>query len=207
MENRCIIISGGVFGPVPEKQPGDFIIACDRGYVYCERLGLTPDLFIGDFDSYSGAVAPGVAVERLIPEKDDTDTESAIRLAIRRGAERITLLGATGTRLDHVLGNIELLGIGLKAGIPIQICDAHNRIRMIDRGMTLARKEQFGTYVSLIPYTECVEHLTLKGFKYPLTDACLRGFCSLGVSNEIVADTAEISFEGGILLVVESKDR
>ena len=70
MENRCIIISGGVFGPVPEKQPGDFIIACDRGYVYCERLGLTPDLFIGDFDSYSGAVAPGVAVERLIPEKD-----------------------------------------------------------------------------------------------------------------------------------------
>ena len=206
MENRCIIISGGVFGPVPEKQPGDFIIACDRGYVYCERLGLTPDLFIGDFDSYSGAVAPGVAVERLIPEKDDTDTESAIRLAIRRGAERITLLGATGTRLDHVLGNIELLGIGLKAGIPIQICDAHNRIRMIDRGMTLARKEQFGTYVSLIPYTECVEHLTLKGLKYPLTDACLRGFCSLGVSNEIVADTAEISFESGILLVVESKD-
>ena len=207
MENRCIIISGGVFGPVPEKQPGDFIIACDRGYVYCERLGLTPDLFIGDFDSYSGAVAPGVAVELLIPEKDDTDTESAIRLAIRRGAECITLLGATGTRLDHVLGNIELLGIGLKAGIPIQICDAHNRICMIDRGMTLARKEQFGTYVSLIPYTECVEHLTLKGFKYPLTDACLRGFCSLGVSNEIVADTAEISFESGILLVVESKDR
>ena len=42
MENRCIIISGGVFGPVPEKQPGDFIIACDRGYVYCERLDLTP---------------------------------------------------------------------------------------------------------------------------------------------------------------------
>ena len=75
------------------------------------------------------------------------------------------LLGATGTRLDHVLGNIELLGIGLKAGIPIQICDAHNRIRMIDRGMTLARKEQFGTYVSLIPYTECVEHLTLDVYK------------------------------------------
>ena len=148
-----------------------------------------------------------MAIQKLIPEKDDTDTESAIWLAIRRGAERITLLGATGTRLDHVLGNIELLGIGLKAGIPIQICDAHNRIRMIDRGMTLARKEQFGTYVSLIPYTECVGHLTLKGFKYPLTDACLRGFCSLGVSNEIVADTAEISFESGILLVVESKDR
>ena len=48
MENRCIIVSGGVFGPAPERQPGDFIIACDRGYAYCGRLGLTPDLFIGD---------------------------------------------------------------------------------------------------------------------------------------------------------------
>ena len=54
MKNRCIIVSGGVFSPAPEQQPGDFVIACDRGYAYCERLGLTPDLFIGDFDSYSG---------------------------------------------------------------------------------------------------------------------------------------------------------
>ena len=51
MANRCIIISGGVFGPVPEKQPGDCIVACDRGYVYWQRLGLTPDLFIGDRDA------------------------------------------------------------------------------------------------------------------------------------------------------------
>ena len=40
MENRCIIVSGGVFSPAPEQQPGDFVIACDRGYAYCERLGL-----------------------------------------------------------------------------------------------------------------------------------------------------------------------
>ena len=46
MENRCIIVSGGVFSPAPEQQPGDFVIACDRGYAYCERLGLMPDLFV-----------------------------------------------------------------------------------------------------------------------------------------------------------------
>ena len=85
MENRCIIVSGGVFSPAPEQQPGDFVIACDRGYAYCGRLGLMPDLFIGDFDSYSGAVAPGVAVERLIPEKDDTDTMHAVRRALELG--------------------------------------------------------------------------------------------------------------------------
>ena len=109
MENRCIIISGGVFGPVPEKQPGDFIIACDRGYVYCERLGLTPDLFIGDFDSYSGAVAPGVAVERLIPEKDDTDTGHAITYALSHGFRELVLVCALGGRLDHTLVNVYLL--------------------------------------------------------------------------------------------------
>ena len=52
MEKRCIIVSGGRPGPAPQPQPGDFVIACDRGYRYCAGLGLQPDLFIGDFDSY-----------------------------------------------------------------------------------------------------------------------------------------------------------
>ena len=107
MENRCIIVSGGVFSPAPEQQPGDFVIACDRGYAYCERLGLTPDLFIGDFDSYSGAVAPGVAVERLIPEKDDTDTGHAITYALAHGFRTLVLTCALGGRLDHTLANLQ----------------------------------------------------------------------------------------------------
>ena len=48
MEKRCIIVSGGRPGPAPQPQPGDFVIACDRGYRYCAGLGLQPDLFIGD---------------------------------------------------------------------------------------------------------------------------------------------------------------
>ena len=107
MKNRCIIVSGGVFSPAPEQQPGDFVIACDRGYAYCERLGLTPDLFIGDFDSYSGAVAPGVAVERLIPEKDDTDTGHAITYALAHGFRTLVLTCALGGRLDHTLANLQ----------------------------------------------------------------------------------------------------
>ena len=86
MENRCIIVSGGVFGPAPEKQPGDFIIACDRGYAYCGRLGLMPDLFIGDFDSYSGAVAPGASVTILDEGTEITFlTHGTLRLKKRPG--------------------------------------------------------------------------------------------------------------------------
>ena len=212
-----VIISGGTIDDsfadrwFEEEKP-DAVIAADAGMEYLYRNHRVPDVIVGDFDSVgTEALAyfktlPGVAIQKLIPEKDDTDTESAIRLAIRRGAERITLLGATGTRLDHVLGNIELLGIGLKAGIPIQICDAHNRIRMIDSGVSLSKDSQYGKYVSLIPYTQEVTGLTLTGFQYPLDGYTLRGFCSLGVSNEITEETAQISFKDGILILIESRD-
>ena len=185
-------------------------IAADAGMDFFYRNGRLPDLIIGDFDSVTGSALayfkeqPGVEIHPLNPVKDDTDTEAAVRLAIARGADRITVLGATGSRIDHVLANIELLGIGLKAGVPMEILDPHNRIRMLREGITLRRDEQFGTYVSLLPYSPQVEHLTLRGFKYPLDDYCLKGFCSLGVSNEIAEEEGIIAFDGGILLLIEA---
>jgi thiamine pyrophosphokinase len=118
----------------------------------------------------------------------------------------LTVLGATGTRLDHVLSNIDLLGIGIENDVGIEIVDEHNRIRMINQSMVISKKEQFGTFISLIPYTEKVKNLTLTGFKYNLTDFTMGGFGSLGISNEIVDDVAEIVFKEGILLVIESRD-
>ena len=65
---------------------------------------------------------------------------------------------------------------------------------------------QFGKFVSLIPYTNVVKGLTLTGFKYPLDRYDLKGFCSLGVSNEIIEDTAEIRVKSGIFVLIESRD-
>lgn len=195
-----------------EKEQPDGLIAADRGMDFFYRNHREPDMIIGDFDSAESESLQyfkkqtTVRIIELSPMKDDTDTEAAIRYAISMGAEKITILGATGCRLDHVLGNVELLGIGLTTGVSIQIVDANNRIRMIEHGIVLKRAEQHGMYVSLLPYTDKVEHLTLRGFKYPLEDATLSGFCTLGVSNEIVAEEAEIAFDGGILLVIESRD-
>lgn len=195
-----------------EQEKPQAVIAVDKGMDFFYRNQRMPDIIIGDFDSVDSESLqyfrklPDVGMIELNPVKDDTDTEAAIRYALAHGAEQITLLGATGSRLDHVLGNVELLGIGLRAGVPIVMTDTHNRIRMTDRGITLKKETQHGTYVSLIPYTEKVEHLTLRGFKYPLTDAVLTGCCSLGVSNEITEEEAQISLDGGILLVIESRD-
>ena len=213
----CVIVVGGHIEDgfakefIVQEKP-DFCIAADSGMNFFYRTGLKPDWIIGDFDSASGEALEyfkgqtDISWIKLNPVKDDTDTESAIRKAIALGAEKITLLGATGTRIDHMLGNIELLGIGLQNHIPIQIVDERNRVRMIDSGITLEREKQFGKFVSLIPYTNVVKGLTLTGFKYPLDRYDLKGFCSFGVSNEIIEASATIKFEQGILIVIEARD-
>lgn len=140
------------------------------------------------------------------PEKDETDTEIAIRTAISQGCDTIHILGATGTRVDHMMGNIHLLGMAMEQGVSCLLLDKYNRIRMINRGLVLKKEEQYGNYVSLLPFTPQVTGLTLTGFKYPLNGYTMECYHSLGVSNEITAEQAEISFQDGVLLVVESRD-
>ena len=70
----CIIISGGDYSPIGPVRSGDFVIACDKGYEYARREGIVPQLIMGDFDSYGGALPESVPVERFKKEKDDTDT-------------------------------------------------------------------------------------------------------------------------------------
>ena len=168
------------------------VIAADSGMEFLRRNEIVPQVIIGDFDSADKKILAFFQQNKEIdfctlnPEKDDTDTEFAIRESIRRGADSITIIGGTGTRLDHVLGNISLLGIGLEEGVRMELLDAHNRICMIDHSVTLKKKEQYGNYLSLIPYNGNVTGVTLKGLKYPLHDYTMGGFNSLGISNEIV---------------------
>lgn len=219
---RTLIVSGGhiddAFATEWIKEHSyDRMIAADRGMEFFHRNGITPDAIVGDFDSVSTEALEffrtwdlqeqtQVEIVTLNPIKDDTDTEFAIRKAIAEGASEITLLGATGTRLDHVLGNIELLGIGLEKGIEIELVDDHNRIRMINGPLTFEKKKQFGKYVSLIPVTTEVTGVTLEGFRYPLQNDTLNKFSSLGISNEIAGEIAKLTINEGILLVIESRD-
>lgn len=214
---KYIIVSGG---KVEDAFALDWIknhsferlIAADSGMDFFYRNGLIPDVIAGDFDSADAKSLDAfeqkgeIEILKLNPIKDDTDTEFVIREAIRRGATEITLLGATGTRLDHVFGNMHLLGIGLEEDVKIQMVDPHNRIRMIRNSLNIRKDEQFGDYVSLLPIDGTVTGVTLKGFRYPLQDAVLSSFSSLGISNEIVEDEAHIEIRDGVLLVMETRD-
>lgn len=190
----------------------DLVIAADRGIDFCREAGMTPDLILGDFDSADSAAlryftdhVPG-RIRRYPAKKDETDTEIALAEAIRAGSGDIAILGATGTRLDHVLGNIQILRRALIAGVSCCLVDAHNRIRLLRGDFALRKEEQFGTYVSLIPFTETVRIRALRGFVYNVENYELRSGIAVGVSNEIAEDTAKICVDEGILVLIESRD-
>lgn len=214
---KFVIISGGSVDDgfvrnYLENENYDRLIAADAGMDFLYRNHIVPDIIAGDFDSVSPEglarfmQMPEVEILRLNPIKDDTDTEFVIREAIRRGADQITILGATGTRLDHVMANVSLLGIGLEHHISIRIVDPHNRIRMTDHTLEIKKEEQFGNYVSVLPIGGAARGVTLEGMKYPLQEADMSCFSSLGISNEIVAPKAVITVREGVLVVVESRD-
>lgn len=190
-----------------------FIIACDKGFGHCLDLDIRPDYCIGDFDSageklYKLACDMGLSVTKLNPIKDDTDGEASVHLALEKGQGDIYILGGTGSRLDHVAGNIALLSGANYLGRRIFLIDPTNKIYMLSPGsrLTILKSNQHGRYVSLFPHMGQVTGLCLKGFKYCLTDAVLTGFNTLTVSNEIVDDEAFISFDTGYLLVMETCD-
>ena len=191
---------------------GQNIIAVDKGLEVLYQLSIIPNYIVGDFDSISTKILkfyqdkPQVIFYKYNSEKDNTDTDIALKLAIQLNSSAITIMGALGKRMDHALSNIHILNDALVAKIPCQIVDTYNKIYLVKNKITLYKNRTYGKYISLIPLTSIVEGLTLIGFKYPLKEASLSFGKSLGVSNEIVEDVAHIQLKEGILIVIESRD-
>ncbi|MDO5391709.1 MAG: thiamine diphosphokinase [Eubacteriales bacterium] len=216
-KKRIVIVSGGSIDDDFAKdfllgKSFDAVIAADKGMEFCYRNQIPVDLVVGDFDSADLKVVAfyekqNVPMRRLIPEKDDSDTQSALSAAADMGAQEVVFLGCTGTRMDHIWANIQLLACCNRQGIYAVLYDAHNRISVETESFTVRKNEQFGDYISFFSLGDCVPDLTLRGFKYPLTNHFLKNTDSgLTVSNEIVEDEARVSFRGGMLLMIQSKN-
>ena len=136
--SRCVILSACPVSPALAAvlRPDDTIIACDAGYRNAERLGLRPDLIVGDFDS-----APQPKTERetiVLPHvKDDTDTEYAAKLVSEKGFDEVLLLGGLGgRRVEHTLANL-CTGLGLEQrGVRTTLLDERSRITYVMPGET-----------------------------------------------------------------------
>ncbi|MCR5665455.1 MAG: thiamine diphosphokinase [Eubacterium sp.] len=192
----------------------DYVIAADRGLNYFYKNKLKPDEIIGDFDSVDKEVLSYYEermpkqIKKYPSKKDETDTELAICSALKKNPDEIHLLAATGGRLDHLLGSLKNLGLGLEKQVPIYLVDKKNRIRMIAEGKTvLNAKEAFGTYFSIIPYEHTLKGLTIRGAMYETDGITLEGFISRGVSNQMVKNFVEIEIKEGKAYLLETKDQ
>ncbi len=201
----CLIIAGGDYcAPEEDILPAEHIIACDRGWVYAERLGLTPDLVVGDFDS-SDPPPEGVALCRLPVEKDDTDTMYAARYACGKGYKRVVICCAFGGRLDHALANIQTGVYLARRGIRTTLLGAGTRGELLSGGERIVIPEKQGRSLSVLALSEVCRGVTIRGTKYECEGIEMTSSFPLGVSNTWAGEEAEISVESGMLLILMSE--
>lgn len=202
---KALIFSGGHFSSLPDDfdiTEYSLVICADSGYLSAKKAGITPDVFVGDFDSVAKNEVKASKIVELYPIKDMTDTQEAVDIAIKGGAKEITILGALGGRIDHTLANIHLLKYAKEKGAMAEILDNNSYITTVDK--TLEIKAKKGHCLSLIPLTDC-EGVSISGVFYPLENAEMPVGNPYGISNEFTDPVAKISVRSGDLLVMICK--
>lgn len=210
---RAVIVTGGEIRDynfyADFFKNDDVVICADGGVRHLEKLNINADYFLGDFDSCDfekvkiSDCVKNAQIIRFKKEKDETDTELAINLAIEKNLKNIVILGALGTRFDHSLANVLLLKKALKYGVDARIINEKNEIRLIDKSLSLDPVKN--AFISFIAIDE-VSDLTLENFKYNLSNFNLKNDTSICISNEFTNKKGNITFDKGTLLVIISTD-
>lgn len=192
------------------------VVAADGGARHAAGLGVAIDVWVGDGDSLdpdgiAALRASGVSMRHARRDKDESDTELAVREAIERGADGLVIVGGLGgNRIDHALANLGLLAIPELGSRPASLLDGRSRITLVRApgpdGMPVQRSlaGRVGDLVSLLPMGDGVTGVTTSGLAYPLVDEPLPAGPARGLSNVRAATGASVAVRSGLLLVVES---
>ena len=191
----AVIVGASGVGALP-KRTGALLIAADGGLKATEAAGLTPDRVVGDFDSLGG-VPEGENVFVYPPEKDDTDTMLAAKLALSLGARRALICGALGGREDHAFATLTTLAWLSRRGVRAAAAgDGYSVFALTNGALRLGGVR--GT-VSVFAFGGTARGVRLEGLKYAF-DGELDPFFPLGVSNEALGEP-RISVADGTLLI------
>ncbi|AXH98662.1 thiamine diphosphokinase [Sporosarcina sp. PTS2304] len=188
-------------------------IGVDRGALYLLEKGIEPHEAVGDFDSVTEEQFEQINstvkhVQRVHEEKDETDTELAVKRALTYDPDYIVLTGVTGGRLDHLQSALHLLYRMQSDNrkVKFKIHNSTNDIRVMLPGVRRVKKDEKYPYTSFFSFGPEVTGLTLTGFKYETVNEKLEIGMTKFTSNETVADVCTISFRTGICLMVRSSD-
>ncbi|MGH2508211.1 MAG: thiamine diphosphokinase [Ktedonobacteraceae bacterium] len=209
---HVIIFAGGTVqaGTALDKvlAEGELVIAADSGARTALALGDIPAFVVGDFDSLDTETQEelarlGCQFVRVQAEKDETDTELALEVALQQGASRITILGALGgMRFEHTIANIQLLASYLT--VPVELVDGNSRGWLVRGPATVLIEGHKGDLLSLLPLTATVTGVCTENVQYPLRDEALTFGKARGVSNVLLETQAKVTLREGLLLLIHT---
>ena len=214
MSERIVVVVSGGRAPAPHAAgavpPGAPVVAADEGLEHALALGLDVTVAVGDFDSASpeaviAAEAAGVRIERHPEEKDATDLELALDVAIAMEPDRILVLAPGGGRFDHALASVLLLSSPRYARSQVDAFVGEALVHVV-RG-TRELEGELGALVTLLAVGGPAEGVRTEGLVYALRGETLEPGSSRGVSNVFAAERATITVERGVVLVVRPGTR
>lgn len=183
-------------------QKFDCVIAVDAGYGHLERIGVMPDLVVGDFDSL-GYVPAHANVEVHPSHKDASDIELAMERAFERGFDTLVVYGCLSGRLDHTYGVLQLLAKFARRGLRVFAVGDSFAVAALEGGKrsSLRFDAVESGMLSVFALSDAAIGVDEIGLEYPLDKATLTNDEPLGVSNEFIGRPATVSVESGTLLV------
>jgi thiamine pyrophosphokinase len=211
MSMRTIIFAGGTLRPGAAVDKAiasaEQVIAADSGAETAMHYGLIPHFIVGDLDSLLLPLEDfrerGCEIIQAAVEKNETDTELAIEVAIEHGASDITILGGLGgERFEHTIANILLLAD--IESLPIRIIDGPSICWLLRGPGSTTINGQNGDLLSLLPLTAEASGVRTTNLYYPLYSETLRFGRPRGISNVLTQSQAEVSLAQGMLLVIHT---
>lgn len=204
-----IYVGGAICADRITERPkeNDLVLAADSGYANAVALGVAPSVVLGDFDSLDKRTLPKEVEIHTVPaEKDFTDTQMAVDLALARGCDDLVIIGGLSGRLDHTLSNLAILEEMHEKRVHAVLADGYNRVRFLHSGSILVARSAY-RYLSILAADPVVKGVDAEGVKYPLKNAKLSRLNQYAVSNEITRNCALISVKKGGIFLVESAEK
>ncbi|HGH7727827.1 TPA: thiamine diphosphokinase [Streptococcus agalactiae] len=190
----------------------DYFVGIDRGSLFLLKNGLSLDMAVSDFDSITEDELLYIKhycsnIVSASAEKNDTDTELALKTIFKEFPEaQVTVFGAFGGRIDHMMSNIFLPSdTDLEPFMSqIRLKDEQNIVTYLPSGKNQVSRIEGMSYVSFMPESEST--LQISGAKYELNKSNYFKK-KMYSSNEFMTSPIEVELKDGYLIIIYSKDR
>lgn len=201
---RVVIVANGKFPeheiPLTLLRKAEIIVCCDGAITKLDKKGIEPTVIVGDLDSLSANYRSRFAAKLSHdPDQNTNDLTKAIKWCKNNNLFNIVILGATGIREDHTLGNIGLLPLYARMGMQIRLITDNGIIIPLIQSSTLDSFK--GQQISIFSPNNSTR-ITTTNLKYPIVNSTLDELW-MGTLNESLGDSFSIEFYPGPLIVFQ----